>query len=68
MQYEEVVKMIKDSEARVDEVLKAARLERRERAQMPRQTLITILNYIVGIIAMVLGFGLLYFIVYFMGN
>ena len=68
MQYEEVVKMIKDSEARVDEVLKAARLERRERAPMPRQTLITILNYIVGIIAMVLGFGLLYFIVYFMGN
>lgn len=34
MQYEEVVKMIEDSEKRVDEVLKAARLERHEKQPM----------------------------------
>lgn len=34
MQYEDVVKMIEDSEKRVDEVLKAARLERREKTPM----------------------------------
>lgn len=31
MEYKEVVKMIEDSEKRVDEVLKAARLERHEK-------------------------------------
>lgn len=31
MDYKEVVKLIEDSEKRVDEVLKAARLERHER-------------------------------------
>lgn len=34
MDYKEVVKMIEDSEKRVDEVLKAARLERHEKQPM----------------------------------
>ncbi len=67
MQYEEVVKMIQDSEKRVDEVLKAARLERHEKAPMSMEKLTKILNYVVGIIAMLLGFGALYMIIYFMG-
>lgn len=34
MDYKEVVKMIEDSEKRVDEVLKAARLDRHEKQPM----------------------------------
>ncbi len=34
MQYEEVLKMIKESEQRVDEVLKAARLDRHTKTPM----------------------------------
>lgn len=67
MQYEEVVKMIEDSEKRVDEVLKAAKLERRERQPMSMERLTLILNYLVGTIAMLFGFGALYMIIYFMG-
>lgn len=68
MQYEEVVKMIEDSEKRVDEVLKAARLERREKAPMSKDMLAMILNYIVGTLAMVMGFAAAYMIIYFMGT
>lgn len=39
MQYEEVVKMIADSEKRVDEVLKAARLDRHEKVPMSMERL-----------------------------
>lgn len=39
MQYEEVVKMIKESEQRVDEVLKAARLDRHEKVPMSMKRL-----------------------------
>lgn len=39
MQYEEVVKMIKESEQRVDEVLKAARLDRHEKVPMSMERL-----------------------------
>ena len=38
MEYKEVVKMIEDSEKRVDEVLKAAKLERHERQPMSMET------------------------------
>ena len=68
MQYEEVVKMIEDSEKRVDEVLKAAKLERHERQPMTKEMLAMILNYVVGTLAMVLGFALVFMIVYFMGR
>lgn len=68
MQYEEVLKMIEDSEKRVDEMLKAARLERHEKKPMPNELLQMILNYAVGAVAMVLGFGVLFLIIYFMGT
>ena len=68
MQYEEVVKMIKESEARVDEVLKAAKLERHEKQPMTKEMLAMILNYIVGTLAMIMGFGIVFLIVWMMGH
>lgn len=68
MNYEDVVNMIKESEARVDEVLKAARLERHEKQPMSKEMLAMILNYIVGTLAMIMGFGLAFLIVWLMGN
>lgn len=68
MDYKEVVKMIEDSEKRVDEVLKAAKLARHERQPMSKEMLAMILNYAVGTIAMLFGFGALYMIIYFMGT
>lgn len=68
MSYEDVVKMIKESEARVDEVLKAARLERHEKQPMSKEMLAMILNYVVGTLAMIMGFGLAFLIVWLMGN
>lgn len=68
MEYKEVVKMIEDSEKRVDEVLKAAKLERRERQPMSKDMLAMVLNYAVGTLAMVMGFAALFMIIYFMGR
>lgn len=68
MQYEEVVKLIEDSEKRVDEVLKAARLERREKSPMSKEMAAMLLNYIVGTLAMIMGFAALYMVIYFMGT
>lgn len=68
MQYEEVVKLIEDSEKRVDEVLKAAKLERHERQPMSKEMLAMVLNYAVGTIAMLLGFAALFMVIYFMGT
>lgn len=68
MEYQEVVKMIEDSEKRVDEVLKAAKLERHEKEPMSKERLVLILNYLVGTIAMLFGFGALYMVIYFMGT
>lgn len=68
MSYEDVVKMIKESESRVDEVLKAARLERHEKQPMSKEMLAMILNYVVGTLAMIMGFGLAFLIVWLMGN
>lgn len=68
MEYKEVVKLIEDSEKRVDEVLKAARLERHERQPMGKDMLAMVLNYVVGTLAMIMGFSALYMIIYFMGR
>ena len=67
MDYKEVVKIIEDSEKRVDEILNAARLNRHEKEPMSKERLTLILNYLVGTIAMLFGFGALYMIIYFMG-
>lgn len=68
MDFEEVVKMIKESNAKVDEVLKAAKLERHERKPMSKEMLAMLLNYAVGTIAMIFGFVALYMIIYYMGT
>lgn len=60
--------MIKESEARVDEVLKAAKLERHEKQPMTKEMLAVILNYIVGTLAMIMGFGIVFLIVWMMGH
>lgn len=68
MEYKEVVRMIEDSEKRVDEVLKAAKLERHERQPMSKDMLAMIFNYAMGTLAMLGGFGALYMIIYQMGH
>lgn len=68
MEYKEVVKLIEESEKRVDEVLKAARLQRNERTPMPKDRLEMILNYVVGILALLLGSAAIFMIIYFMGT
>lgn len=65
---EEVVQDIDQSEKNVDKVLKAGRLERHEKAPMSKDMLAMILNYVVGTLAMVLGFAALFMIIYFMGT
>lgn len=65
MQYEEVIKMIEDSEKRVDEVLKAARLDRHEKAPMSREKLEMLLDYGMGALGMILMFGFFFMLFYF---
>ena len=67
-EFNEVVQQIEDSEKNVDKVLKAGRLERHEKQPMQKEMLAMVLNYIVGTLAMVLGFGLAFLIVWLMGN
>lgn len=68
MDFEEVVKMIKESNAKVDEVLKAAKLERHQRQPMSKDMLAMILNYCVGTLALILGASAVFMIIYFMGT
>lgn len=68
MDFKEVVEMIKESNAKVDEVLKAAKLERHEKQPMSKEMLAMLLNYAVGTIAMIFGFVALYMIIYYMGT
>lgn len=68
MNFEDVVKMVKDGNDKVDELLKAAKLERHERQPMSKEMLAMLLNYVVGTLAMLFGFGALYMIIYFMGT
>lgn len=61
--FKEVVKGIEESEKRVDEVLKAARLERHERQPMPDWKFKEILGLVKDILlgVAVLGFILMWF-------
>lgn len=68
MDYKEVVKMIEDGEKRVDEVLKAAKLERHERQPMDFERLKFVLYFTAGMTAMVLGFVGAFMIIYFAGR
>lgn len=47
----------------MDRVLKAARLERRERAPMDFERLKFILYFVAGMTAMILGFGVMFLII-----
>ena len=66
--FDEVVKMIEEGNKKVDEVLKAAKLQRNERAPMPKDRLEMILNFI--LLAMVIvGVAIgVYMIIYFLGT
>lgn len=68
MDYKEVVKMIEDSEKRVDEVLKAAKLDRHERQPMDYERYKFTLYFVAGMVAMVLGFVAAFMIIYFAGT
>ena len=63
MNLEEFIKRIEEVERNVDCVLKAARLERRERAPMDFERLKFILYFVAGMTAMVLGFGVVFLII-----
>lgn len=66
--FDEAVKQIEQSEKDVDRVLKAGRLERHEKEPMSTERLTLILNYVVGTIAMILGFGVVYMFMYMIGR
>lgn len=57
MQYEEVVEMIKESEKRVDEVLKAARLDRHEKVPMSTERLKSLVESGLMALGMILIFA-----------
>lgn len=68
MELKEFIKRIEDVEENVDKVLKAARLERRERQPMDYERYKFTLYFIAGMAAMVMGFAAAYMIIYFMGR
>lgn len=68
MNFEEVVKMIEESNKKVDDVLKAAKLQRNPRQPMSNERLTIILNYLMGGMAMTFGFVALVMIIYFAGR
>lgn len=64
MQYEDVVKMIADSEKRVDEVLKAARLDRHEKVPMSMERLKFLVESGLMALGMILIFGFFFTLFY----
>lgn len=63
--FNEVIHTVKRSEKDKDKFCKAARIERQP---MSDARLVTLLNYAVGTLAMIMGFVALYMIIYFMGR
>lgn len=68
MEYEEVVKMIEESEKRVDEVLKAAKLARFPREPMSKDRLEMILDHVLTLAGILIGGALLFSFFYFMSR
>lgn len=66
--FDEVVKMIEESNRKVDEVLKAAKLQRHERQPMKMERLQMILNYALGTLAILMGSAAVFMIIYFVGT
>lgn len=63
--FKEVIHTIKDAEKDKDKFCKAARIERQP---MSDTRFVTLLNYALGTLAMIMGFAALYMIIYFMGT
>lgn len=63
--FKEVIHTIEDVEKDKDKFCKAARIERQP---MSDTRFVTLLNYAVGTLAMIMGFAALYMIIYFMGT
>lgn len=66
--FEEVVKMIEESNKKVDEVLKAAKLQRHEKQPMKIEVLQMILNYAIGALAILMSSSAIFMIIYFLGT
>ncbi len=64
MQYEDVVKMIEESEKKVDELLKAARLERHEKVPMSTERLKMLIEYGLMALGMILIFAFFFALFY----
>ena len=64
MNYDEVVKMIADSEKRVDEVLNAARLDRHEKVPMSMERLKFLVESGLMALGMILIFGFFFTLFY----
>ena len=64
MEYKEVVKMIEESEKRVDEVLKAARLERHEKVPMSMERLKFLVESGLLALGMILIFAFFFMLFY----
>ena len=68
MDFKDVVKMIEESNKKVDEVLKAAKLERHERQPMSDKRFEFICYFVAGMVAMVMAFTAVCMIIYFAGR
>lgn len=68
MDFKDVIKMVEDSEKRVDEMLKAARLERHERQPIDYERYKFTLYFAAGMVAMVMGLAAAYMVIYFAGR
>lgn len=67
MDFKDVVEMVKEGNEKVDELLKAARLERHERQPMDFERYKFTLYFAAGMVAMVLGFVAAFMVIYFAG-
>ena len=63
--FKEVIHTIEGAERDKDKFCKAARIERQP---MSDARVVTLLNYAVGTLAMIMGFAALYMVIYFMGT
>lgn len=67
MDFKDVVEMVKEGNEKVDELLKAARLERHERQPMDFERYKFTLYFAAGMVAMVLGFVAAFMVIYYAG-
>lgn len=68
MEYAEVVKMIEESEKRVDEILKAARLARCPREPMSKDKLEMVLDHVLMLAGILAVSGMIFSFFYLMSR